>query len=156
MVFAWNRRQKHLRKSIGSLSEVAECLYRHTSSGIYYGLVKRSGKQYRRSLKTADRILAERFLAEFRQKVDRLDHTKTRASLTFAECAKLWLGTVTPHMKSSSARRRETSVAQLLPHLGTVLVRNLTASTCEAWPAKRGIGIAASTYNNERDTIMRF
>jgi integrase len=30
----------------------------------------------------------------------------------------------------------------------------MTASNCEAWAAKRGAGIAASTYNNERDTII--
>src|SRR5687768_4966452 len=134
----------------GPLSKVAECLYRHSSSGMYYGLVKRSGKQYRRSLKTTDRKLAERSLVEFRQKIDRLDHTKARSTLTFAECAKAWLGTVTPHMKPSSARRRETSVAQLGPFLGGVLIRNLTSGTCETWAAKRGSGIAASTYNNER------
>src|SRR5687768_10790581 len=121
---------------------------------MYYGLVKRAGKQYRRSLKTTDRKLAERFLSDFRQKIDRLDHTKVRATLTFAECAKAWLGTVTPHMKPSSARRRETSVAQLFPYLGAVLVRNMSATTCEGWAAKRGAGIAASTYNNERDTII--
>jgi len=45
---------------------VVECLYRHMSSGTYYGLVKRSGKQYRRLLKTTDRKLAERFPGEFR------------------------------------------------------------------------------------------
>src|SRR4051812_32368344 len=95
---------------VGAFSKVAECLYRHTSSGTYYGLVKRSGKQYRRSLKTKDRKLAERQLAQFRQKVERLDHTKSRATLTFAECAKLWLSTVAPHLKASSARRRETSL----------------------------------------------
>lgn len=138
---------------IGVFLKIAECLYRHASSGVYYGLVKRSGKQYRRSLKTTDRKLAERFLAEFRQKVDRLDHTKNRTVLTFAECAKLWLATVTPHLKPSSARRRETSVAQLFPHLGAVLIRNITAGVCENWAAKRGAGISASTYNNERDTI---
>ena len=138
----------------GPLQKVAECLYRHASSGTYYGLLKRSGKQYRRSLKTKDRKLAERFLAEFRQKVDRLDHTKNRSTLSFAECAKLWLSTVTPHMKASSARRRETSVGQILPYLGAALIRNITASTCEDWAAKRGAGIAASTYNNERDTII--
>lgn len=138
----------------GPLQKVAECLYRHASSGTYYGLVKRSGKQYRRSLKTKDRKLAERNLSDFRRKIDRLDHAKARTSLTFAECAKQWLGTVTPHLKPSSARRRETSVAQLFPHLGAVLIRNLTASTCEAWAAKRGVGIAASTYNNERDCII--
>lgn len=137
-----------------ALSKVAECLYRHSSSGKYYGLVKRSGKQYRRSLKTTDRKLAERFLAEFREKVSRLNHTKVRSTLTFAECAKQWLTTVTPHMKPSSARRRETSVAQLFPYLGAILIRNMTAGTCEAWAKKRGADIAASTYNNERDTII--
>lgn len=138
----------------GTLLKVAECLYRHTSSGTYYGLVKRSGKQYRRSLKTNDRKLAERSLADFRQKIDRLDHTKTRSTLTFAECANQWLGTVTPHMKPSSARRRVTSVGQITPYFGGLLVRSLTAANCEAWAAKRGAGISASTYNNERDTII--
>jgi len=137
----------------GAFQKVAECLYRHKSSGKYYGLVKRSGKQYRRSLKTTDRKLAERFIGEFRQKIDRLDHTKARSNITFAECAKLWLATVVPQLKASSALRRETSVGQILPYLGTITVRNLTANTCESWAGKRGPGVAASTYNNERDTI---
>lgn len=138
----------------GKFQKVAECLYRHRSSGIYYGLVKRSGKQYRRSLKTSERKLAERFLSDFRRKVDRLDHSKVRGDTTFAECAKLWLATVVPHMKPSSALRRETSVGQILPYLGSAVIRNLTSNTCEGWAGKRGQGIAASTYNNERDTII--
>ena len=138
----------------GSFQKVAECLYRRTSSGIYYALVKRGGKQYRRSLKTADRKLAERSLAEFRQKVERLDPKKTRSNLTFAECSKQWLETVVPHLKASSARRRETSVAQILPYLGSIPIRNITSATCEQWEAKRSPEIAASTYNNERDTII--
>ncbi len=85
--------------------------------------------------------------------MERLDHTKARTTFTFSECAKHWLATVTPHMKPSSARRRETSVAQLFPYFGAVLIRNITASTCEAWAAKRSPGIAASTYN-ERDCII--
>jgi len=117
-------------------------------------LVKRASKQYRRSLKTADRKLAERFPTEFRQKVGRLDHTKARSDLTFAECAKGWLATVVPHLKASSARRRETSIGQLLPLLGTIPIRNITAATCEQWVGKRSPGIAASTYNHERDTII--
>lgn len=139
---------------VPQLQKVGECLYRHESSKAYYAWVKRSGKQYKRSLKTTDRRLAERRLTEFREKVERLDPNKTRATLTFAECAKLWLATVTPHMKPASARRRETSVAQLFPHLGALLIRNISAVTCEAWAAKRSPGIAASTYNNERDTII--
>ena len=134
--------------------KVAECLYRRLPSGVYYALVKRAGKQYRRSLKTTDRKLAERTLSEFRQKVGRLDHTKTRSHVTFAEIAKHWLSTVTPQLKASSGRRRETSISQLLPHFGAIPVRNVTKTTCENWAAKRGAGISASTYNNERDTII--
>lgn len=47
-----------------SFRRVAECLYRHTATGIYYGLVKRSGKQFRKSFKTIDRKLAERQLSD--------------------------------------------------------------------------------------------
>ena len=52
--------------------KVAECLYRHAPTGIYYGLVKRGGRQFRKSFKTTDRKLADRTLADFRQKVGRL------------------------------------------------------------------------------------
>jgi len=134
--------------------KVAECLYRHTSSAVYYGLVKRAGKQYRRSLKTADRKLAERTLADFRQKVGRLGHIKGRRDVTFAEVGKQWLAALSPQLKPSSAARRETSLAQLGRYLGPVPVRNITARLCEEWAAKRGIGVAASTYNNERDTVI--
>ncbi|MDB6167438.1 MAG: hypothetical protein JWM88_302 [Verrucomicrobia bacterium] len=138
----------------GAFQKVAECLYRHSSSGKYYGLVKRAGKQYRRSLRTTDRKLAERTLSEFRQKVGRLDHTKSRSNLTFTEVAKHWLTSITPQLKESSARRRATSIDQLLPHLGPTPVRNITATHCEQWATTRGTDIAASTYNNERDTII--
>src|SRR5438045_1211028 len=48
---------------------VGECLYRHASSETYYALIKRGGKQFRRSLKTKDRKLAERKLAELREQI---------------------------------------------------------------------------------------
>ncbi|MGA2280152.1 MAG: hypothetical protein ABSG80_07610 [Verrucomicrobiota bacterium] len=51
---------------------VAECLYRHSKSGAYYALVKRNGKQFRKSLKTSDRQLAERSLISFRLNVGRI------------------------------------------------------------------------------------
>jgi len=43
-------------------AKVAEGLYRNASSGIYYALVKRHSKQFHRSLKAADRKLANRRL----------------------------------------------------------------------------------------------
>ena len=53
--------------------KVAENLYRLESSGGYYALVKRAGKQFRRSLKTKDRKLAERPLSDLKAKVKSLD-----------------------------------------------------------------------------------
>ena len=40
--------------------KVAENLYRRTATDIYYALLKRGGKQFRRSLKTPDRPWANR------------------------------------------------------------------------------------------------
>ena len=48
---------------------VAENLYRLESSGGYYALIKKGGKQFRRSLKTKDRKLAERRLKELKEKM---------------------------------------------------------------------------------------
>ena len=44
----------------GLFPEVGECLHRLESTGGYYAVVKRGGKQFRRFLKTTDRKLAER------------------------------------------------------------------------------------------------
>jgi len=67
-----------------SFHKVAECLYRHTHTRIFYALVKRSRKQFRKSLKTTDRKLAERLLADFRQKVGRLNQKSNIGKVTFA------------------------------------------------------------------------
>jgi len=47
----------------------AENLYRLESSGAYYALIKKSGKQFRRSLKTKDRKLADRRLKELKGQI---------------------------------------------------------------------------------------
>jgi hypothetical protein len=51
--------------------KVAENPCRLDSSGTYYALFKRAGKQIRRSLKTTDAALARRRLNELREKVER-------------------------------------------------------------------------------------
>ncbi len=52
--------------SQASYTRVAECLCGNESSGIHYALLKKNGKQIRRSLKTADGKLAEHKLADFK------------------------------------------------------------------------------------------
>ena len=136
-----------------TLQKVAECLYRHSSSGTYYALVKRAGKQHRRSLKTKDRKVAERFLSDFRQKVTRLSHTMSASRVSFRDMAGLWLDTLRAHLKPASMARRETSVGQLNDLLGSMTLKNITSRVCEEWSKKRGQALSASTYNNERDTL---
>jgi hypothetical protein len=55
--------------------KVGENLYWHVPSGNYYALLKRGGKQFRRSLKTFDRALAQRRLAALRDQVNSLTLT---------------------------------------------------------------------------------
>jgi integrase len=137
-----------------SFRKVAECLYRHESSGIYYALVKRSGKQYRRSLKTKDRKLAERHLSGFREKIGHLSKSAGANKLTFDDISKRWLETLRPTLKAMSFARRDVSLRQILPYLGHLTIRNFTSPACEEWAAKRSPEIAASTYNHERDCII--
>lgn len=137
-----------------SFRKVAECLYRHESSGIYYALVKRSGKQYRRSLKTKDRKLAERHLSGFREKIGHLSKSAGANKVTFENLAQRWLQTLKPTLKHMSYARREVSLRQIMPYLGSLTIRNFTSRACEEWAAKRSPGISASTYNNERDCII--
>lgn len=93
--------------------KVGECLYRHESSNVYYALEKQSGKQYRRTLKTTDCKLAERKLADFRQKVGQLSLTASARGITFSDLATRWLESLRPTLKPSSFARRQTSIAQI-------------------------------------------
>ena len=71
---------KSVRKVV--FHRVAENLYRLESSGGYYALLKRADKQFRRSLKTKDRKLADRRLAEMKSQVTNLRITED-ARLSF-------------------------------------------------------------------------
>ena len=63
-------------ENAGDFNRVAECLYRH-HAGKYYALVKVSGKQIRRSLKTKDLALAKRRLTKFRGEATRLNSVQS-------------------------------------------------------------------------------
>lgn len=136
--------------------KVAECLYKHESSGTYYALVKKGGKQFRRSLKTDDRQLANRRLADFREKVGQLNDIKAARKMTFKELAQRWFATVRGGLKPSSAERVQNSIDRLNEHFCTVSIRNLTRAMCDEWVIRRGgEGIAASTFNKERETLRQ-
>jgi len=134
--------------------KVGECLYRETSSRIYYGLVKRMGKQIRRSLKTKDRKLAERRIKQLRIGIEKLNPKKEDRAITFNELAQRWIQTMEPHLKEASANRRKASITQLNVFFENALIRNITKKRCEDWAIKRSPQVSSSSFNNERETLM--
>jgi len=132
---------------------VAECLYRKRTSGVYYALVKRSGKQIRKSLKTQDRKLAERRLAEFRGKIDRIDPTSGSRQIRFDELSSQWLQLHNARLKPSSADRNGRCVKQLLRFFGGARVADIRKVDCQAWEIKRGKNLKSSTYNKELEVL---
>jgi len=75
----------------------------------YYALIKRSRKQFRRSLQTRDRKLAERRLAELKNKVGGLV-ASDEAGLSFNATAERWLALAAHELKPRSLERRRTSL----------------------------------------------
>tara|TARA_B100001029_G_C14704101_1_gene256465 strand:+ start:134 stop:421 length:288 start_codon:yes stop_codon:yes gene_type:complete len=57
------------KKNDYTFKKVAENLYRLNQTGGYYALVKRGGKQIRRSLKTTDKSMAKRRCKHFLRKL---------------------------------------------------------------------------------------
>ena len=134
--------------------KVGENLYRLESSGGYYALLKRTGKQIRRSLKTTDAKLARRRLTELRAKVARLSQTPGANNITFNELAQRWLANVSVGLKEASASRLSVCIKGLKPFFQGVAVRNITNRHCEAWMTKRGLEISASSYKHERRVLI--
>lgn len=140
--------------ALSPFAKVAECLYRHRSSGTYYGLVKRSGKQFRRSLRTTDRQLANRRLSEFRSKLGIGLHSRETSRLSFSDLVKRWLPIAVLGLKPKSRLRKEGVTEQLKKYFGTKPVRNITKGDCDTWATDRSAKRSASTYNNERETLQ--
>ena len=83
-------------------------------SGPYYAFLKHAGKQFRRSLKTRDRKLAERRLAELRHKVGNLTISDD-AKLSCKPIADRWLASIWHTMKPASINRLEKCIKGLEP-----------------------------------------
>jgi integrase len=135
-----------------AFKNVGENLYRHTPSGNYYALLKRNGKQFRRSLKTNDRALASRRLSDLRQKIANLTLSDA-ANVTFEALAKSWLDGVRHALKPASASRREVCIKGLIGFFNAVPIRNISAAQCDRWLERRGNALSASSFVQELDTL---
>jgi integrase len=135
-----------------SYHAVAECLYRREPSGGYYALAKRGGKQIWKSLKTKDRKLADRRLAEF------LDHAaklqpQENPHVAFDALAGQWLDARRHTIKASTAARSLRCVKAVAPFFAGLGVRNVTRRQCDEWVKQRGSRIAPQTFAHELDTM---
>jgi integrase len=134
--------------------KVAPNLYRDLA-GRYYLLVKKSGKQFRRSLKTTDPALAKRRLREFIERAGQLSTDGTSGSIRFEDLAQRWLASKTAELKASSAYRRASVLKQLMPFFKGRLVRAIGASEMEAWKIKRGASLSARSWNIDVETLKQ-
>lgn len=131
---------------------VAENLYRLETNGGYYALIKRGDKQFRRSLKTKDRKLAERRLIELRAQVGNLT-TSDEARLSFEEVGRRWVALTAHALKPSTVKRRELYLKSVAPFFAGISIRNIQPHHCERWLAERGAKIAPLTMAYELATM---
>jgi len=133
------------------LYRVGECLYRN-GHGVYFAWFSVRGKQLKRSLKTSDKELARRRLAELRKIAARL-HGSDDRNLRFEEVVKSWLESIQGGVKPSTYKRRVVCINQLMPFFKTIPMRSMTAADIEKWKLRRGASIAARTFNKELETL---
>jgi integrase len=141
---------KRARKVV--FHRVAENLYRLEQSGGYYALVKRGDKQFRRSLKTKDRKLAERRLTEYRAQVGQLKLSED-TRLSFEQVAERWMQATGHTVKESTMRRRRSCIANFKPFFAGVSIRNINSRHCERWLTDRAAKIAPQTMANELNVL---
>lgn len=137
---------------ITAYRRVGENLYRRETSGVYYALVKRGGKQFRRSLKTLDKALAKRRLSELKEEVASLVSHDAR-SVTFATVAERWQSSLRHTIKESTDKRRKRCVAAVSPFFAGFTLRNITTAHCERWVTERGDKLAPQTFAHELGTM---
>jgi integrase len=134
--------------------KVGSNLYRDLA-GRYYLLVKKSGKQFRRSLKTTDPQLAKRRLREFLERAGQLATDGANSSIRFDEVAQRWLASKTAELKASSAYRRASVLRQVTPFFTGRLMRAIGAREIEAWKINRGATLSARSWNIDIETLKQ-
>ena len=133
------------------LQKVGECLYRN-NHGIYFAWFVVNGKQIKRSLKTTDKDLARRRLAELREKGNRL-HGNEQRNIQFEELVAFWLESIRSDVKESTYRRRVVCLNQLAPYFKKMPVRSISIQVIEKWKVERGACVAPRTFNKELETL---
>jgi integrase len=131
--------------------KVAECLYRNANK-VYFALIKVSGKQIKRSLKTDDMAIAKRRLGDLRAKAERL-HGKENRNIRFEELGENWLESIKPNLKPKSYDRRRVAIVGLTPSFKGMAVKAIGFAQIDQWKRKRGASLSARSHNIELETL---
>ena len=124
----------HTAKSVFLKTDVP-CLYRYSSNGVYYALVKHEGKQKRASLETTDKAVAKRKLADFQNDLGKVDSSQGR--MTLRDLCNRYLATIR-NQAPATVRRKQDIVKRLLedfPPGADVQVAKVKVSDIETWLA---------------------
>lgn len=133
--------------------KIGECLYRHTSSGAFYALLKLRGKQHRQKLDAHDEKEAKRLLADLRVKLS-LQDEKLRGMTLAALCDR--------YLESCRSQSPKTQVkkVQIIKRLKetwlegeNAVLRKIRPSEIESWLGRQTEGLSASTFNEWLFTV---
>ena len=131
----------------GDFEKVGECLYRYSSTGTYYAVLRHLGKLIRRSLQTDDRALAKRRLADFRQTLERIDPGAGR--ITVAAIADRYTETI-GHLAEKTRRSKVTITKRIKsdwPGGASVLVRDVRESHVRSWLSAQAKRMGKAGFN---------
>lgn len=116
---------------------------------VYWARAQRGGREYRRSLGTGDRAIAERRL---RRWLDDLHATAwgERPRRSFQEAAKRFVAEHLPTIKLSSRRRYGVSLKNLTRHFSGTPLTAITSAELSAFEtARRSEGVTSSTIRRD-------
>jgi integrase len=122
-----------LQRNNGEFEKVGECLYRYSSNGVYYARIKTDGKEIKRSLRTADRVLARRNLAALRDELRQID--RSQGKVTLADLCERYLKTV-QHQKPKTVQRKTFIIGRIKRDWPTgklTQVGKIKPSDCDLW-----------------------
>ncbi len=141
------------RDQKGQWIRVGPCLYRYRSSGMYYAVVRRSGKLIRRSLETNTIEVAKRKLRDF---LSEQEHAASDANKTYLDVhMKEFLEGRTGAAKTLKRYRQLTDhVCANWPGGAHQVLAKVDHSQCSKWLSQWNGKVAA--YNHARQWLLAF
>lgn len=115
----------------------------------YWARAQRNGREFRQSLKTTRRDVADKRLREW---LDRMDAVAwgDRPRLTFDEAMEHFIEVHLPHLKPASARRYLTSIRMMIPHFEGQFLDQITRPTLREYvDYRRREGASAPTIRRD-------